>query len=244
MAIFAVYNFKGGVGKTTAAVNLAYLAAKEAKTLLWDADPQGAASFYYQVKPKLKGGVKKLLNPKEDIEQFVKESNYPQLDLIPSDPSQREIDLVLDDLKKSEKKMQQMVNALHTKYTYVFIDCSPGLSLITEHIFLVADYILLPMIPTPLSLRTYQQVQAHFLQNNLTAYKLMPFFSQVDMRKKIHRDWLQTQQNDPQVLRTSIPYAADVEKMGIELAPLPSFAPRAAATKAFEQLWAEIKERI
>ena len=61
MQILAVHHIKGGVGKTTTAVNLAYLAARSGfRTLLWDLDPQGAATFHFRVRPKLAGGPKGL----------------------------------------------------------------------------------------------------------------------------------------------------------------------------------------
>ena len=60
MRVIGIYNMKGGVGKTAAAVNLAYLAAAEGRrTLIWDLDPQAATSFYFRIKPKVKGGGKR-----------------------------------------------------------------------------------------------------------------------------------------------------------------------------------------
>jgi cellulose biosynthesis protein BcsQ len=68
MITIAVYNLKGGVGKTAAAVNLAAIAASEGEnTLLWDLDPQGSTSFYYRVKPKFKGGAKTLVGKGSEI---------------------------------------------------------------------------------------------------------------------------------------------------------------------------------
>ena len=65
--VLATYNIKGGVGKTSAAVNLAVLAAREgARTLLWDLDPQGASTYLFRVKPKIKGGGRKLVPGKSD----------------------------------------------------------------------------------------------------------------------------------------------------------------------------------
>ena len=62
MSVFGVYNIKGGVGKTASTVNLAWLAASEgARTLVWDLDPQGAASFYFRIKPKVKSGARGLI---------------------------------------------------------------------------------------------------------------------------------------------------------------------------------------
>ena len=88
MTTIALYNLKGGVGKTASCVNLAYLAAKNGyRTLLWDIDPQGSASFYFQGKLKLKGGIKKLLSPDTDLREAVLPTDYDNLDLISADLS-------------------------------------------------------------------------------------------------------------------------------------------------------------
>ena len=97
MITIAVYNLKGGVGKTAAAVNLAAIAASEGEnTLLWDLDPQGSTSFYYRVKPKFKGGAKTLVGKGSEILAADKETEYENLDLIPADLSIRNMDFHLD----------------------------------------------------------------------------------------------------------------------------------------------------
>ena len=94
--IFATYNIKGGVGKTTAAVNLAYLAAADGhRTLLWDLDPQGAASFLFRVKPRVKGGGKALIRGTKALDDAIKGTDFDDLDLIPADFTYRNMDLLL-----------------------------------------------------------------------------------------------------------------------------------------------------
>ena len=108
MITIAVYNLKGGVGKTAAAVNLAAIAASEGEnTLLWDLDPQGSTSFYYRVKPKFKGGAKTLVGKGSEILAAVKETEYENLDLIPADLSIRNMDFHLDEGKNSKKKLAE-----------------------------------------------------------------------------------------------------------------------------------------
>ena len=86
------------MGKTSAAVNLAYLAAREdgARALLWDLDPQGASTYLFRVKPKVKGGGRRLVRGKSDVERLIKGTDHERLDLLPADFSYRHMDLALD----------------------------------------------------------------------------------------------------------------------------------------------------
>ena len=104
--VLASYNIKGGVGKTSAAVNLAYLAAREgASTLLWDLDPQGASTYLLRVKPKVKGGGRRLVHGETDAEARIKGTDYDRLDLLPADFSYRHMDLHLDDTKRPTRRL-------------------------------------------------------------------------------------------------------------------------------------------
>ena len=113
MKIIASYNIKGGVGKTASAVNLSYLAAKSGyRTLVWDLDPQGAASFYFRVKPKVKGGYKSLLSHKRHMNKLIKATDYPRLDLIPADFSYRNLDLGLESSGRNGARLGKLLKPL------------------------------------------------------------------------------------------------------------------------------------
>ena len=85
MRVYATYNIKGGVGKTTTAVNLAHLAAADGlRAVLWDLDPQGAASFMFRVKPRVKGGGKALIRGTRPLDDAIKGTDFDNLDLIPA----------------------------------------------------------------------------------------------------------------------------------------------------------------
>ncbi len=246
MKTLATYNIKGGVGKTATAVNLAFLAAAEgARTLVWDLDPQGAASFYFRIAPKVKGGSKDLLKGKRILEDVVKGTDFEGLDLIPADFSYRNLDLALADAKKPVKQLLKLLRPIEGEYDFLFLDCPPSISLVSENVFYAADALLVPMIPTTLSLRTYAQLHQHLEKNGITGVAFLAFFSMVDRRKRLHRETVEALlQSDPAVLRTEIPYASQVELMGMHRAPLPSYAPNSPAAQCYRNLWQEITQRL
>ncbi len=244
MKIIGVYNIKGGVGKTATAINTAYLAAEEGnQTLVWDLDPQAAATFYFRVKPKVKGGGKALVRGKRELDSVVKGTDFENLDLLPADFSFRNMDLVLEDAKKPTKQLSRLLKPLSEEYDYIFLDCPPSISLVSENIFRASDAILVPMIPTTLSARTLHQLM-DFLDGHgqLTDLRVKPFFSMVDRRKRLHLDLMaQLPEQYPGILQTHIPYASEVERMGVHRMPLTAYAPSNVAAKAYRALWEEVK---
>ena len=240
--VLASYNIKGGVGKTSAVVNLAYLAAREgANTLLWDLDPQGASTYLLRVKPKVKGGGRRLVHGKTDADARIKGTDYERLDLLPADFSYRHMDLHLDDAKRPTRRLARVLAPLVPEYDYVFLDCPPSISLVSESVFEAADALLIPLLPATLSARPLDYIE----EVAGSAARPLPFFSMVDSRKRMHRDVMERYRAErPEMLRTVVPLAADVERMGLARAPLDEFAPRGAAAGAFRELWTEIRERL
>ena len=225
--VLATYNIKGGVGKTATAVNLAYLAAREGTpTLVWDLDPQGAASFYFRIKPRIKGGGKRLVSGKRELEDCIRGTDYEGLDLLPADFSYRNMDLFLEHSKKPAQRLQQLLEPLAGEYDYVFLDCPPSISLVSENVFYAADAVLVPTIPTPLSLRTFRQIRKFLAARDLASLRVLPFFAMAGL------------------LRTSIPYTSEVERMGVFRAPLGSFAGRSWAAQCYENLWDDVKQQL
>ena len=241
MKIIAIYNIKGGVGKTATCVNLAYSCAKSGlRTLLWDLDSQGASSYYFNVKPEVKGGTKKLFKTKA-IGDLVKETDIDGLDLLPADFSYRHMDLFLDSEKKPKKRMSEFLSRFEDDYDVLFLDCPPSFSLVSENVFNSADVMLVPLIPTTLSMRTYSQILEYVGEHKKLTLKLMPFFSMVDRRKKLHLEIMDNGQTDIKgLLRTCIPYLSIIEYMGVKRAPVGLFAPKNQAAELFDQLWMEV----
>ena len=245
MTTIALYNLKGGVGKTACCVNFAYLSALDGyKTLLWDLDPQGSTTFYYQVKPKLKGGIKNFITQATDLEDAIMSTDYDHLDIIPADQSAKSLDIMIDEMKHSRKKLKDVIKTFKKNYDFVFMDCPPGLSVLAENIVHAADIVLMPVIPTTLSVRTYEMVKGFFKEKDLDLAKLTCFFTMVDLRKNLHNEIMENLYKDKHFFQSYIPYLSDVEKMGIYQAPVEVFARSSYAAQCYRDLWAEIKEGV
>jgi chromosome partitioning protein len=246
MKVLATYSIKGGVGKTAAATNLAWLAARDgAPTLIWDLDPQGAVTFNYRIRPRVKGGAKGVVGKKRPLEDAIKGTDYHALDLLPADFRYRNLDVLLDQVKKSTQRLARLLRQFEDDYDWVILDCAPSISLTSEAILFAADAVLVPVVPTTLSTRTLDQLTAFVEDKAGLDVQILPFLSMVDRRKKLHCE-LQHEllEHDPRLLHTPIPNASAVERMGLLREPLVATSPRHAAARAYEALWEEIRERL
>ena len=244
MKILGLYNIKGGVGKTATAVNIAHLASTNGlRTLIWDLDPQAATTFYLRVRPKVKGSAK-MLRGKRELDDVVKGSDYPGLDLLPSDFSYRNMDLMLGENKKPALQLLRLLRPMAEQYDLVVLDCPPSISLVSENIFRAADALLVPTIPTTLSLRTMEQL-LDFMEGHQLMAPVHAVYSMVDRRKRLHQDVIATP-GDPRcrVLDTVIPYATEVERMGLERRAVTDYAPRSTAGRAYQALWDELRLHV
>lgn len=248
MKVLATYNIKGGVGKTATAVNLAHVAATQGeRVLVWDLDPQGAATFYFRIKPKVKGGGKALVKGSLELGDAIKATDYDNLDLVPADFSYRHLDLWLDDAKKPLARIRRALSQIADDYDYVFLDCAPSISLTSESVFRAADALLVPTIPTTLSQRTYEQLD-RFIDDNpdmVREVKVLGFFSMVDRHRRLQRRFISDMRAaHPEMLEASIPLSSDIERMGLDRQPIGAYGKGGRAARAYEALWAEVRSKL
>lgn len=244
MKIIAIYSNKGGVGKTATAVNLSHsISSLGKRTLLCDLDSQGAAGYYFRVRPKKKFHRKKLLKGK--ITKFIRGTDFENLDLLPSHLSFRNLDLALDRSAINDKSsiLKNVFDTLEDEYEALVLDCPPNLTLLSENIFRVADIIVTPVVPTTLSVLALKQLMKMFDKLALPKKKMAPFFSMVEKRKRLHYDIIKKYGKYRVFLNTSIPFVTHVERMGVNRCPVAVSHPHSEVALLYRKLQLEVWRR-
>lgn len=243
MKVIGLYNIKGGVGKTTCAVNCACCASREGgKVLVWDLDPQGAAGYALGASGSEEGGTRKLVKGRESLRTLIVSTAVPRVDLIPSRFSYRKLDVILNDERHPRSVMKTLLKPLAVEYDWVFLDCPPGIGLVSENVFRAVDLLCVPLVPSPLSLRSYEEIIVFHQRKGLTRSHILPFFSLVEPRKKTHRQTMAiVRAREDHVCATLIPSLAQIERTMTSRRPIASHSPGSVGGKAFAALWSEMR---
>jgi chromosome partitioning protein len=246
MEIIAVYNPKGGVGKTTTAVNLAFRsAADDWPTVLWDLDPQGAATYLLRREPDVTGSAKDLARGETALKEVVVATDHPRLDLVPAAPGNRRLEGHLQGMTDAATRLVRLMRPLQARYACLVLDCPPGLSLVAENVMHGADALVVPLIPSALSVRVLEELLQFVGERGWRDLKVLPFFSMVDRRRALHRATIEElRARFPEILATEVPYGSEFERMAARRAPIEAYAPANAAAAVYRALWQEIDARL
>ena len=242
MKTIALYSIKGGVGKTAAAVNLAYAAAESGKrTLLVDLDPQGASSFYFRVRPARKLKAKGFFKNANRVDSSIRGSDFERLDILPANLDYRRFDIMLNRMHRSRGRLKKMLKGLGGDYDIAVLDCPPNIGVLSENVFVAAGIIAVPVIPTTLSERTFEQLRKFFKKKDYPISAIRAFSSMVQTNNRLHQETMhRLHARYKCFLNSVIPLSVDIERMGIRREPVFCYAPTRPGALAYRTLCTEL----
>lgn len=216
MATFAVFNPKGGVGKTSIAINLACEAARAGyRTLLWEIDESGDSTWLLsEDQPPSKRSDPHWIPGALDPAKLVQPTRIDRLTLISADTRLARTNAWFAALTRGQRLARLFVE-LEREHDVIILDCPPGFGDANHAILQFAHLVICPAIPAPLAMRGLERVRSFLISRRGSHPPLLPVFSMLDRRRKAHREALNEQPAWP-----VIPARSEVERMTMHKRPL------------------------
>jgi chromosome partitioning protein len=240
MPVIAIFSPKGGVGKSTIATNLGWCSAmlSNRKTLLWELDPQRGASYLLGEDDPDGKRAQTIFVKDAKPADLVTATEITGLDLLPADDSLISLDSFLTNLGK-KKRIGKLADMLRDHYERIILDCPPAMNETARQVMRAADIIIVPLSPSPLARRSLDLVRAELAKHIKEHGPVLPVFSMIDRRRKLHREACEANPNWP-----VIPMSSMIEQVALRRAPIGSFARQSQAAQALEGLWLGIEHKL
>jgi cellulose biosynthesis protein BcsQ len=239
LATLAVFNPKGGVGKTTLAVNLAYEAAASGfRTLLWEVDEQGDSPWLVEDEPIVRRASPHWIPGALDVKTQIRPTRFERLSLIASDAMMRRTDNWFADMARGQR-LARLFAELEREFDVILLDCAPGFGDANRTIMQCAHVVIVPSLPAPLALRGVTRLRDFMVKHRGAQAPILPVYSMVDKRRKLHREAIMEHPDWP-----VIPMRSDIEAMTRDKAPLGASAPNSPSRTLFRSLWTGIHRKL
>ncbi len=241
MAVIAVYSSKGGVGKTTMAVDLAWRCAVLGgrRTLLWDLDVQSGAGYLLGLDEDTRMRAASVFQREGRPDQLIAPTPFENLSLLSADDSLRALPMHLARLGQ-KKRLANLTATLKRDYARIVLDCPPMQNEVSEQILAAADVVIVPLPASPLASRALDLLRRDLMRHSGRHPPLLPVLSMYDARRKGHRLAREGRMAPFPV----VPMASMIEQTAFRRAPIGTFAPKCEPALALERLWRAIEVKL
>ena len=245
--IISIANQKGGVGKTTTAVNVSAILAKRGKkVMLIDADPQGNASSGLGLEKETENSLYDVLINDVDLESTLQDTNIKTLKVCPSNMNLAGAEVELVSLMSREQRLKEKLDLVKDDFDFIFIDCPPSLGLITLNSFTAADSVLIPVQCEYFALEglgqlidTINLVKKHLNKSLEIEGAVLTMY---DMRTNLSNQVVKEVKRyfDDKVYKTVIPRNIKLSEAPSFGMPIGLYDPKSKGARAYEKLAREV----